>query len=64
MIRLEPVESRILNAAEFARKRAYLELEQGEDVALMCLDLEAASENLAFAAREIRSRLEGVRRGD
>ena len=64
MIRLELIEQRMWAAGEHALRRAREELETSEDAGFMLLDLEAASENLAFAAREIRSRLEGVRRGD
>lgn len=59
MIRLDNVEQKILHAAEFARLRAFRELEQGEDAGFMCADLEAAGENMILAAQEIRRRLEG-----
>jgi len=57
MIRLDPVEQRAWAAAEYALRRAREELETGTDVGFMLLDIEAASEDLALAAKEIRRRL-------
>ncbi len=60
MIRLDNIEQRVWAAGEYALRRAREELETGEDAGYMVADLEAAAENLAMAAREIRKRLEGT----
>jgi hypothetical protein len=59
VIRLDTVEQRVWAAGEYALRRAREELETGNDAGFMLMDLEAAAENLAMAAREIRKRLTG-----
>jgi hypothetical protein len=64
VIRLDPAVQRIINAADFARTRAYRELEQGDDLPAFAFDIRSAGEALLMAADILDGTRDVTRGGD